>query len=356
MKRRVFGADGSPVMRGLASRVGGRDLLKWIEERAATLANLGRTREGAVQVNRRVRDACRVDSVRPDSMTARAELKADGTRYAIRFNRVMSQEVQRFSIAHEIGHTLWISEAAGRSIPGPSGTVGVRDETIEMLCDYFAGAFLMPVHDVKQLVREHVARRASGGEDEGGREFECPVELIPSLAGRFKVQRRIAAWRLLLVQELDSWAVIRVERSHVRLGGLPFWEEEQEPETWEATWYETGTAQRKLQTVDGYAVPFGAGRRRIPADMMPAEPYEDARPQLLDSRWWDGVKPQPAGQAKVPFRLRKAAEPRVGVAARTTESMYIALNRGQGSGVLCDRRCGIRGERDAWKPAVERGR
>ena len=62
-------------MRELASRVGGRDLFEWIEERARHLANLGRTSDGAVRVNRRLRSVCGIESITPDAMSARAELR-----------------------------------------------------------------------------------------------------------------------------------------------------------------------------------------------------------------------------------------------------------------------------------------
>ena len=324
---RVSAEDESPVMRELASRVGGRDLFEWIEERARHLANLGRTSDGAVRVNRRLRSVCGIESITPDAMSARAELRADGERYTIRFNRALPQEVQRFSIAHEIGHTLWMNGALGHSVKNLSTTVGLRNRTIEMLCDYFAGALLMPDEDVKRLVEHHAARGVSRGRY--GEELECPLELIPRLADRFRVQRRIAAWRLLVVQRLASWAVIRVEKHHGRLGELPLGGKEPERRGWETTWYETGTLRRKLATVEGYGVPFGTPRRRIPIDMVPDEVTGETRPQLVDSRWWDGVRPQPIAQARIPFRLRDAVERQMGLATRLDDAIYIAVNREQ---------------------------
>ena len=315
----------SAVIRELAGRVGGGDLFEWIEDRARQLAALGRTAKGTVQVSRRLRSVCGIESVTPEVMSARAELRTDGERYAIRFNRALPREMQRFSIAHEIGHTLWVSGALGGAGGDLATLVGLRNRTIEMLCDYFAGAFLMPVEDVKRLVDHHAARNVGGGR--AGDELECPLELIPRLADLFGVQRCIAAWRLLVVQKMTTWAVIEIKRRHSGLGELPFRELRRERRMWETCWYETGTVRRKLATVEGYQVPFGGAHRRIPMDMVPDELTGETRQQLLDSRWWDGVRPQPRTQACVPFRSREAEEPRMGLATRLDDAVYIAVNR-----------------------------
>ena len=322
---RVSSGSESPVIRELASRVGGGDLFEWIEGRARQLAALGRTGKGTVEMGRRLRNVCGIESVTAETMSARAELRTDGGRYAIRFNRALPREMQRFSIAHEIGHTLWMKEALGGSSRNLATIVGLRNGTIEMLCDYFAGALLMPVDDVRRIVEHNAARGVSGGR--AGDELECPLELIPRLAEIFRVQRCIAAWRLLVVQRLGSWAVIGVKRRHSGLGKLPFDGGATKPRMWETCWYETGTVRRKLATVEGYGVPFGGAHRRIPEDMVPVELTGETRRQLLDSRWWDGVRPQPRSQACVPFRLREAEEPRAGLATRLDDAVYIAVNR-----------------------------
>ena len=320
----------SAVIRELASRVGGGDLFEWIEERAGQLAALGRTAKGTVQVSRRLRNVCGIESVTPEAMSARAELKTSGERYAIRFNRALPREMQRFSIAHEIGHTLWVNEAGGGSGEDLATIVGFHNRTIEMLCDYFAGALLMPVEDVKRFVVRHAARNADRGR--ASDELECPLELIPRLADVFGVQRCIAAWRLLVVQKMTSWAVIEIRTRHSGLGELPFLDEGSERRMWETCWYETGTVRRKLATVEGYGVPFGAAHRRIPGDMVPDELTGETRKRLLDARWWDGVRPQPRSQACVPFRLRETEGPRMGLATRLEDAVYIAVNRERAGG------------------------
>ena len=311
-------------MRELTARIGQGNLFEWIEDKAESLANRARGADGAVSVGREVLRVCGVDSIAPGRISARAELRSNAGCLSIVFNPTLSSEVQRFSIAHEIGHTLWLSTSPGEILRNRCATIGHNDQTIEMLCDYFAGALLVPRQDVKRFVS--LVRRSRSGGSFSSEENECPLELVPELARRFRVQRRIAAWRLLLVQKLSSWFIVRVQNSQHIAGGLLFARDDSGRETWETVWYESGTVGRRVPTVEGYRVPFGT-RRRIPGTMVPRNLTPKGRVQPLDSRWWEGVTPSPLARARRPFRYRVGTNSRLGLVARIEDSLYIAMDR-----------------------------
>lgn len=319
--------DDLPGMRELASRVGQDDVFEWMEKRAQCLAELGRSADGTVRVGQELQRACRVRSVTRGEISARAELRFQGDSFSIVFNRQFSAEIQRFSIAHEIGHTLWMDLA-------PEGTERESSGTMEVLCDYFAAALLMPRGDVEDVLR----RYASGGE-QGERTVEeqrCPVEIVPHLAKRFRVQRRIAAWRLLVVQRLASWAIVRVDNGLARDRWPLLASQEGKGEAWRTVWCETGSVGRKRSVVEGYRVPFDSRRRRIPGEMIPMELTAEARLRKLDGRWWEGVEPEPAGSARVPFGRRAGKGEALGLAARIGDSVYVGIDRECAAGAAAE--------------------
>ena len=317
--------DDLPVVRELASRVGRGDLFEWMEEQARYLAGLGRTADGTVRVGRELQRACYVRSVTPSRISARAELRVHEDCFSIVFNRVVSAEVQRFSIAHEIGHTLWMEVVPGEAPRDRYTTAGQGSRTIEMLCDYFAAALLMPRDDVEEVLRLH--RKAKGKGRSSNEEQRCPLELVPGLARRFRVQRRIAAWRLLLVQKLSSWVIVRVQNGFAKARQPLLESQRGDSDAWETAWYETGSVRRKGTIVEGYRAPFDTRRRRIPREMIPQDVTAETRLQKLDSRWWDGVEPEPAARARVPFGRRWGNREPLGLAARIENSVYVAIDR-----------------------------
>lgn len=317
--------DDSPIVYQLASRIDQSDVLEWIEERAQCFAELGKTSDGTVEVGRALRRACGVKAIVPGPTSARAELRSEDGHYCIVFNPVFSPDIQRFSIAHEIGHTLWMEGACDKASRNLCSTTGLNDETIELLCDYFAAALLMPRGDIGQIVQRHRDSRSFGRSVSEAEKF--PLELVPALARRFRVQRRIAAWRLLRLQGLSSWVVIRVQNRREGIGFLPFLDGESGAETWEAAWYAMGDMRRRLPTVDGYSVPFDGRRRKIPSDMIPRGLSAEGRVLALDSRWWDGVRPVPDARARIPMSRWASGSTGRGLAARIEDSVYIALDR-----------------------------
>ena len=317
----------SPVILELASRVGRDDLFEWIEEEARRLARLGRATDGTVRVGRALQRACHVAEVVPSRISARAELRVGGDEFWIAFNPMLSVDVQRFAIAHEIGHTLWMERVPGGSPRNWHATVGSSSGTIEMLCDYFAAALLMPRDDVEHVLLHHRESRVKGRSSSEAE--RCPLELVPDLARRFRVQRRIAAWRLLLVRKLTSWTIVRVQNALARSSGPLLASQHVGDEAWETAWYAAGTVERKVSVVEGYRVPFDTRRRRIPTEMVPGGLASEGRLQKLDSRWWDGVMAEPAASASLPFRRRERKTELPGLAARIGDSVYVALDRGR---------------------------
>ena len=73
----------SPAVLELSSLLGTENLFEWIEHQADDLAQLGRTTEGAVEIGRRIRDACGVETIEPglDFGTSRIESETGTLRH-----------------------------------------------------------------------------------------------------------------------------------------------------------------------------------------------------------------------------------------------------------------------------------
>lgn len=303
----------SAVVKHLQSVLRKPDLFEWLEDEAESLGSLGATKQGPIQFTRELRHACRVKAVTAGAVNARAELRSDGAGYFVTFNAKYSPAARRFAIAHEFGHTVLSSPAQGTEPPLGS-TVGAGDRAVEAICDYFAGAMLVPRNALRQILdRDQEFRRRP------------PLHLIPEVARRFDVQRRIAAWRLLLVSGLQAWLLLRVQS---QVDGRPLFNGQEVGGSWTTVWYVRGDVARKRDAVKGYDVPF-ATHRRIPAEMIPDAQGPRTSAVCLDSRWWDGVQVQPAGRARLPMKARPKQGSLNGFSALIDGSLYLALSEEQ---------------------------
>ncbi len=292
----------------LQSRCGSRDLFAWLDDKAESLSGLGASPEGPVWFTPRLRQACNVGAVTPTAVTARAEIRAERGSYSISFNSNYWPTVWRFAVAHEFGHALLEPLIRDRNLPVGSG-LDPGDQAIELLCDYFAAAMLVPRRAVIRLLETDPLYRDRPS-----------LHLISRVADHFFVQGRIAAWRILQVVGPEDWHVVRVKQ----IGDAGPLLRSREGNSWRTAWYVRGGVGRKTDLVSGYDVPFRT-HRIIPTEMLPSDADSRTRKVRLDSRWWDGVRPQPVSESKRAMRTRIGGDSEAGFAAQVDGSLYLAF-------------------------------
>jgi hypothetical protein len=301
----------SSVVADLESQLRTSDLFEWIETEAEKLGRLGRNGIHGVQFTDELRSAFKISSIRTGEINSRAVLASDGVSFQITFNSKFSPGARRFAIAHEFGHALFTDPANG-TLPRLGTVLGQGDRAVESICDYFAGAMLVPRNELLAFLQ-----RADAAYD-----HRPPLHLIDQVARIFHVQRRIAGWRLLLVTRLNRWVMLRAQlgNDHGPLFDMP-----DDVRSWKSVWCVCGDVIRKKESVKGYEIPFST-HRRIPAEMIPERAGYLTEHRELDSRWWDGTRIQPAADARRPMRSRLNHDSRRGFVAKVHGSIYVAFS------------------------------
>lgn len=290
------------------------DLLQWIENRAEELSVLGETHSGKIIFTHALRDACKVVDIISGKIGSRAQILSEGDRFRILFRPQLTEDARRFAIAHEIGHTIWFKPGS-RKDSRTSTIVGHNDYILEGLCDYFAGALLMPYNPVLAIL-------------EANKHYKDgvpipPLHLIKDLAVKFHIQERIVAWRLLMLGNFGELIILGARDRTSRNGPL-FTSPINRPE-WETLWYTTGSLFSKIRTVKGYAVPFNT-RRRLPPEMIPDSANRVIQTCYLDHRWWLGLKPLPTKEARRSLKhISREKEVYLGHALLNENFLYLAL-------------------------------
>jgi len=304
----------SAIFRDLKKQIQTNDLLQWIETRAKELSELGKTRTGEIIFTQKLRDACKIIEIIAGKLGSRAQILVERDGFRIIFRPQLTEDARRFAIAHEIGHTIWYRPESGATFRSPT-SVAHNDHVVEALCDYFAGALLMPNSAVLSIL-------------EANKKFKDgilvpPLHLIKQLAKKFNVQERIAAWRLLLLGNFGEHIILCARDKSNRNGRL-FKIDDKRPE-WESLWYTTGDLFSKIRTVKGYAVPFNT-KRRLPQEMIPIVANSMTQTINLDNRWWIGLKPLPIKEARRSLKyIRNKKAVRLGHALFHEHYLYLAL-------------------------------
>jgi Zn-dependent peptidase ImmA (M78 family) len=304
----------SVIFRDLKKQIQTNDLLQWIETRAEELSDLGKTRIGEIIFAQKLRDACKIIEITAGKIGSRAQLSVEGDGFRIIFKPQLTEDARRFAIAHEIGHTIWYRPRSGTTFMSPT-IVAHNDYVVEALCDYFAGALLIPNSAVLSILEANKQFR-------DGILFP-PLHLIKQLAKKFNVQERIAAWRMLLLGNCDEYIILCARDKSNRNPRL-FKIADKQPE-WETLWYTTGNLFSKIRTVKGYVVPFNT-KRRLPQEMIPTVSNGMGQTINLDNRWWVGLKPLPITEARRPLKyIRNKKALRLGYALFHENHLYLAL-------------------------------
>lgn len=138
----------SALLRDLEGRLGASNIYDWIEGRTTELARLGWRRSGWIDFRPRLLAAANIDKIRiveASEIDGEACLRpTTAGKYEILYRQVFNWEHERFWIAHEISHSFWLKPGtAAQPLSSLQKGFGA-DPTIEHLCNYSAGALLLP--------------------------------------------------------------------------------------------------------------------------------------------------------------------------------------------------------------------
>jgi IrrE N-terminal-like domain len=270
----------SRLIADLGTRLGAQDLLEWIESQAEQLGALDPAADrGPITLLPQILRARNVRRIIDDSSVQRARIVPGEGGFEIRLNPALPLLAQRFAIAHELGHTFWFASRYDTTPLSPYQWVGARDPQIEMLCDRFAAALLLP--------RRHLLRwlRAYGIEPTD----ETPhFELLTPAARAFAVAEQAVARRLYVDLRPSPLAIVWARR----VSRPALFDSESAVTHWETSWCAVPEFVRSAALEREQIIALKA-RRRIPGRMLPEATGTGTVEAHLDRRWLTGVTPQP---------------------------------------------------------------
>lgn len=307
----------------LARRLGVPNLFYWLDSEADCLAQLGYVEKRGVWFSPELLHARKISELRRGSTVigedASIEVGAHG--YVIRYRDDLPRDRMKFSLAHEIGHTYWFDlHNPGKPLsPMQSNASGAA--TIEHLCDFFAGALLLPRRHLEKIVSQFA-----------GSEIP-PLHLIQSLANYFQVADQAVARRLFFQILPQKLAVIKLKKG----GNHSI--DPRKTGRWRMSWCAVPRELRSAHSVAGLRVPFLTSSRAIPEDMIPTSVGDQAECRMIDGRWWEGLEATNRSESRTSFKSRPSKpgakafvcagrqirNPSMFEDARDVEYMYLAL-------------------------------
>ena len=257
-----------PVVFDLQERLGCKNVFSWIENEALKLTKYSSGSTIRVNLSRRIfeqRGVRTVQVVKGLAQTATITYVESG--YSIQYPPGLPPERLRFSLAHELGHTLFF-RPNGQPV---SALQSHSVRTIEGLCDYFARSFLLPRARVTRRLAQlgHVTAHVP------------PIHLTPTLARDFGVAEQAVARRLVFDFSGDFYAAVCITDNGENEG----------QEDWRTNWCAV-SAESAKEMPTGWRIPLDTGGRKIPSDMVPVVPCASTRVVSLDGRWYSSVIPQ----------------------------------------------------------------
>lgn len=272
----------------LEHRFGVSSLLDWLDAEADKLAQLGFVEKEGVELSPELLQARNIEGLRPGTtvLGEHASIRVGTRGYVIQYRDDLPLDRIKFSLAHEIGHTYWFdTEQLGRPIsPMQSNASGAA--TIEHLCDFFAGALLLPRRQM-----ERIANTLANSE-------MPPLHLIASLAKEFQVADQAVARRLLFQILPRKVAILKLKK-----GGGSFQGRAAAVE-WRLSWCAVPQDLRSAHSIEGLRAPFLTSRRIIPANMIPNPVGDQTERCAIDGRWWEGLVAQGNKEARASFKSR----------------------------------------------------
>lgn len=302
----------SRLIADLEERLGTQDLPEWIEAQAEQLGALAPASDrGPIALGRDVLRARNIRWIVDDAGVERARIVARDGAFEIRLNPALPLIAQRFAVAHELGHTFWFSSRHDTTPLSPYQWVGARDPEIEMLCDRFAAALLLPRQRLLRWLRAYGITSND----------EAPhFELLRPAARAFDVAEQAVARRLYVDLRSCPLAIVwarRVSRPALFGSGTV-------DAHWETSWCAVPEFVRAAALGSEQTIALKT-RRRIPDLMLPAVTGRKTIEAHLDRRWFTGVTPQPKGAARKKLDAWESAPFCDGYAWRGGEAAVIGV-------------------------------
>lgn len=277
-------AVSKPIIDDLQKRLGCTDIFDWLDLQAERLAVLGtdQTTHG-VKLTRQLFVARSVTGVEQRiTLNQEACILPVAGGFKIQYRQGLPQARRRFAIAHELGHTYFF-QAPG-STQAVSRLQGAEEPTIEVLCDFFAGALLLPRH-------RFLSKIATFGEDGSQREIP-PLHLIPKLAQEFAVAPQAVARRMVFDIFASHRIVFCVRRKVGELMG-----------PWHTVWYAASSNLHKRMPTD-WRIALDSHGRTFPPELIPTTPNGETKFVMIDGRLHSAANPQPRGESRKPISKR----------------------------------------------------
>lgn len=299
----------SALQKDLEKRLGTEDIFAWIESQAEELATLGRCASGWVRLTRDIFRARHIEEVKPGKVLGKANIFRGKTGYLVEFARGLPDEVRRFAIAHEIGHTYWFDGSAPGVSVTPLTWKGGRDPNIEYLCNRFAAALLLPRNSTRHwFLREGPAAP----------EAVPPLHMLRSAAQHFRVPEQAVAKRFFFEISCSQLAIISLRRAVS--------DDVQKTKTWVVAWCVLPDFIDRSRDADGVQIPIKQAGRVVPSAWIPDLPGEGTVEVDLDARWWRALNPVGNREGKTPLRRWEEKGSLRGYASSTLEGRtYIAI-------------------------------
>jgi hypothetical protein len=276
------------------------------------LSEFGQQRGGFIDFTQALLAERKVKRLREADIVGLAQLRPNGAGFEILFRPKPALEIRRFAIAHELGHTLWYRRGAPPQPLSPYQHGVGGDLTIELLCQRFAAALLLP----SGKLRDWVSRSGLFPEND-----PPPLNLIPLIAKRYLVSELAAARRLLQDVFPRKLGLICIRRESTQLGLLL---NNGDESRWVTSW--CAVPWGYMLRIRGRAIALKGHGRRIPQGMVPnAIDCGGSTACMLDSRWWDALKPEPPAAARIPLKHRKEGAQKPGFVWGDSERLYLAL-------------------------------
>lgn len=302
------------LIKDIESRVHTDDLFAWIDEESEKLAELGIDRSGSVEFtdellrSRHISESCAVPLA-----AERAFIEFRDGNYVVYYKKDLPSTRLRFAIAHEIGHTYWVTQGSGNGSLSPIQAALYTDPGIEYLCDRFAVGLLLP----KGRVLESIEQLGCAIDSP-----VPPIHAIEPIAAQYRVDAQMVARRLFFELSPRRLAIVGVRKNVRGSLSLPGFEI---CDRWAVQWCALPSELQRAEHISGIKVPFKTNGRVIPDDMIPHIATGGTFVQSLDGRWWEGVRGEAVARSRKPFKARPSTSSREAYCSASDGLLLVAL-------------------------------
>lgn len=289
-------AVSEPIIDDLQKRLGCTDIYGWLDLQAERLSVFGadQTSQG-VRLTQQLFAARSVIGVEQQTnLNQEACILPVVGGFKIQYRQGLPRARRRFAIAHELGHTYFFQE------PGSTQTVsrlqGAEEPTIEALCDFFAGALLLP--------RQRFLNKMQTFGGDGNQREIPPLHLIPMLAQEFAVAPQAVARRMVFDIFASHRVVFCVRRNVGELTG-----------PWHTVWY-AASIDLHRRTPTGWRIALDSHGRTFPPELIPDTPNGETKFAMIDGRLHSAANPQSPDESRKPISKRIPLPPQSALVAR----------------------------------------